>query len=67
VHPQYDDDISKARNQKRYHLDATSDAESDTSSHKHVALQDTKKKAVSQPALSFAKQNIKTNIPKRKF
>jgi hypothetical protein len=65
VRPQYDDDIRKTGNQKRYHLDTTSDVESDRSSHNHVALQETKKKAVS--ARSSAKQNIKTNINRRMF
>jgi hypothetical protein len=65
VLPQYDDDIRKAANQKRYNLDTTSDVESDRSGHKHVALQHAKNKAVSQSARSSAKQNIKTDITRR--
>jgi hypothetical protein len=53
--PQHDDDIRKAGNQRGYHLDTTSDIESDRSSHNRVALQDTKKKVVLQSARLSAK------------
>jgi hypothetical protein len=67
VRRKYDDDIRKAGNQRRYRLDTTGDVESDRSSHNHVALQDAKKKAVSQSARSSAQKNIKPNITKRTF